>query len=243
MLRRLHRVLRAIDFSLLRRLGAPRPSGLLPARPRQSPSSPWRYWRPERDRPSPTKTVRRRSIGASGNRCRCKRAAARSRWIRWLARHSARSATSRASPTRRPSKNSIPRRSISRCFSPGKAGIRPASPHGMPKIAGCPGQPAKHQPDAWDREPLLLVDSAALRTALGLPRRPEVHLRPRSGPGDDRGSEDRRKEPFPGLGANAPSRRAATTRCAAKEGNGAGGAILDVPERPSRAETRNPAGS
>ena len=46
---------------------------------------------------------------------------------------------------------------------------RPASPHGMPSAAGCPGQPATSKPDAWDREPLLLVDSAALRTALGLP--------------------------------------------------------------------------
>ena len=44
-----------------------------------------------------------------------------------------------------------------------------ASPHGMPAAAVCPGQPAKEQEDAWDREPLLLVGSVPLRTAMGLP--------------------------------------------------------------------------
>ncbi len=39
----------------------------------------------------------------------------------------------------------------------------------MPGDGGCPGQPASQPPDAWDREPLLLVDSLALRAALGLP--------------------------------------------------------------------------
>jgi cytochrome c-type biogenesis protein CcsB len=42
------------------------------------------------------------------------------------------------------------------------------SPHGMP-AAVCPGQPAKEQEDAWDRKPLLLVGSASLRAAMGLP--------------------------------------------------------------------------
>ena len=51
----------------------------------------------------------------------------------------------------------------------GQAWDRPASPHGMPGAEACPGQPARHKPDAWDREPLLLVDSLALRAALRLP--------------------------------------------------------------------------
>ena len=48
---------------------------------------------------------------------------------------------------------------------------RPASsPHGMPGMDACTGQSGNApKPDAWDREPLLLVDSLALRTALGLP--------------------------------------------------------------------------
>jgi ABC-type transport system involved in cytochrome c biogenesis permease subunit len=54
-------------------------------------------------------------------------------------------------------------------FFTGQGWDRPASPHGMPSAEGCPGQPAKYQPDAWDREPLLLVDSVPLRAALGLP--------------------------------------------------------------------------
>jgi ABC-type transport system involved in cytochrome c biogenesis permease subunit len=46
---------------------------------------------------------------------------------------------------------------------------RPTSAHATAGASACPGQPAGRQPDAWDREPLLLVDSSALRTALGLP--------------------------------------------------------------------------
>ena len=125
----------------------------------------------------------------------------------------------------------------------GQGWDRPASPHGMPSAEGCPGQPAKHQPDAWDREPLLLVDSVPLRTALGLPAdqkyisfldlaRATIEL-PKTG----------EKEPFPRLGANAPSRQAARIGRVAKEGPGPGRAVLDVPGRPSRAETRSPAGS
>ena len=71
----------------------------------------------------PERAVPPRSIGASGDRCRCKRAVARSRWIRWLGRPSARSAASRVSPTRRRNRSLIPPRCISRCFSPGRAGI------------------------------------------------------------------------------------------------------------------------
>jgi cytochrome c-type biogenesis protein CcsB len=47
----------------------------------------------------------------------------------------------------------------------------PMASHHATGATGCPGCPDQfpaHQPDAWDREPLLLVDSAALRTALGL---------------------------------------------------------------------------
>ncbi len=54
-------------------------------------------------------------------------------------------------------------------FFSGQVWDRAASPHGMPNVEGCPGQPAKHAPDAWDREPLLRVDSRPLRSALGLP--------------------------------------------------------------------------
>ena len=120
---------------------------------------------------------------------------------------------------------------------------RPASPHGMPSAEGCPGQPATHQPDAWDREPLLLVDSVPLRTALGLPADQKYISFLDLGRATIERSEDRRKEPFPRLGANAPSRQAAKTGRVAKEGPGPGRAVLDVPGRPSRAETRSPAGS
>ncbi len=78
---------------------------------------------------------------------------------------------------------------------------RPQSPHGMPSAAGCPGQPATSKPDAWDREPLLLVGSAGPAHGVRITRQPELHLLPRSRPGDDRDAEDRRKEPFPRLGA------------------------------------------
>ena len=94
-----------------------------PAQPRQSSSWLWRCWRAERHRRLPARAVSRRSIGASGDRCRCKKAAARSRWIRWPGRPSARSATSRVSPTRRRNRSLIPPRFISPCFSPGRAGI------------------------------------------------------------------------------------------------------------------------
>ncbi len=46
---------------------------------------------------------------------------------------------------------------------------RPADPHGTSSAETCPGQPAAHQPDAWDRDPLLLIGSVPLRAALGLP--------------------------------------------------------------------------
>ena len=46
---------------------------------------------------------------------------------------------------------------------------RPASPHGMPGVEGCPAQPGKHQEEGWDQMPLLLVNSVPLRAALGLP--------------------------------------------------------------------------
>ena len=51
----------------------------------------------------------------------------------------------------------------------GRSWDRPTSPHGMMGGAVCPAQPTMHKPDAWDREPLLLVNSAALREALGMP--------------------------------------------------------------------------
>jgi len=117
----------------------------------------------------------------------------------------------------------------------GQGWDRPASPHGTPAAEGCPGQPAKHQPDAWDREPLLLIDSAALRTALGC--RPDRSTsRSSISPDDDRGSEDRRKEPFRRLGANTPSRRAAKPNGLQRKGLELAERYLGVPRRASRAE-------
>lgn len=46
---------------------------------------------------------------------------------------------------------------------------RPTGPHGMSGAEGCPVSSVSQQPDAWDREPLLLVDLGELRGALGLP--------------------------------------------------------------------------